>query len=412
MPNFRYRGLDTTGKSVVGDIIADDERVAVAQLKAQGFFASEMREVKAKQPAAANTASGSSTKRMSFGGGNMASDVTVLTRQLSNLITGGISVIPAFVALTEHTENPQLRGALDNMQDEIKGGKTLWETLALYPSIFPPLYVNMVKAGEASGQLGSVLAWLADYLESEQNRRTQIRGALAYPILLVSVGILSIGVLLTTVVPKFTGMFEEFQQALPMPTVVLLQVSHFLVHWGWALLLGILVMFFAVRRYGQTKSGRYRLDAWKLGTWWYRRIGFRAAISRFARTTATLLHGGVPLFEALAVVRDVLDNEVLARATDEVREGMREGERFAERLKQAGVFPPLLTHMVGIGEETGDLRSVLATVANTYDVEVEATLKGMVSLLEPVIIIAMGSIIGFIILAMLLPVFSINVLGS
>jgi type II secretory pathway component PulF len=172
------------------------------------------------------------------------------------------------------------------------------------------------------------------------------------------------------------------------------------------------VLIIGIRRYGRTPGGRYLFDSWKLHMALYRRIGFRSAISRFARTTATLLQGGVTLLDALAVVRNVLDNDVLARATDEVREGMREGERFAERLKQTGVFPPLLTAMVGIGEETGDLRNVLLTVANTYDAEVEATLKSLVTILEPVIIITIGGVIGFIIMAMLLPVFQINMSGS
>jgi len=178
------------------------------------------------------------------------------------------------------------------------------------------------------------------------------------------------------------------------------------------LLLGIVVIVFGFSRYARTPGGKLRVDKWRLHIPIFGKLIMRAAMSRFARTTATLLRGGVPLLDTLAVVRDVMDNDVLARATDHAREGMREGERFGERLQQTGVFPGLLTHMIGIGEETGDLQSMLLTVANSYDIEVETTLKSLVSLLEPVIIITIGCIMGFVILSMLLPIFQINLLGS
>jgi len=197
-----------------------------------------------------------------------------------------------------------------------------------------------------------------------------------------------------------------------VPTVILLGTARFLGHWGWAVVLGIVLAIFGFSRYSRTSGGKLRVDKWPLHLPVFGKLVMRAAMSRFARTTATLLRGGVPLLDALTVVRDVMDNEVLARATDHAREGMREGERFGDRLRQTGVFPALLTHMIGIGEETGDLQSMLLTVANSYDIEVETTLKGLVSLLEPVIIIVIGGLMGFIILSMLLPIFQINLLGS
>ena len=199
---------------------------------------------------------------------------------------------------------------------------------------------------------------------------------------------------------------------LPLPTVVLLSTAGFLGHWGWAVLLGGIIIGILLSRYARTPAGRLRVDHWRLKVPFFSKLLMRAAMSRFARTTATLLHGGVPLLDALTVVRDVLGNEVLAQATDRAHEGMREGERFAERLRQTGVFPNFLTHMIGIGEETGDLQSMLLTVANTYDIEVESTLKSLVSLIEPIIIVTIGGIMGFVIFAMLLPIFSINLLGS
>jgi general secretion pathway protein F len=403
---FTYRGLDDAGASVRGELIADDAQSAIAVLKTRAIYPTEVKPAAGRAPAAA--AGGGSL----FGNRNMTADLSVFTRQLANLAAGGVPLMSAFAALSAHTENPRLRTVLEAMQRDVHGGKALWEAMAAHPVAFPPLYVNMVKAGEASGQLASVLDWLADYQEKEQSRRMQIRGALAYPTLLTIAGTLAIFLLITFVVPKFAAMFVEFDQALPLPTVILLGAAGFLAHWWWAGVLGVIVTIVTFRQYARTPSGKLKVDGWRLRVPILGKLTMRAAMSRFARTTATLLRGGVPLLDALAVVRDVLDNEVLARATDHAREGMREGERFGERLQQTKVFPRLLTHMIGIGEETGDLQSMLLTVANSYDIEVETTLKGLVSLLEPIIIITIGGVMGFVILSMLLPIFQINLLGG
>jgi general secretion pathway protein F len=318
----------------------------------------------------------------------------------------------AFAALSAHTENPHLRRILEQRQEEVRSGQALWQALASSPEVFPPLYVNMVKAGEASGQLASVLTWLADFQEQEQTRRLQIRSALAYPILLVCTGTAAMILLITLVVPRFSAMYAEFDQALPLATVILLGFAHNLVRWGWLAALIVISAILAFRAYAHTPAGRLRTDRWRLRMPLFGKLLSKTAMSRFARTTATLMQGGVPLLEALTVVREVLGNEALAQATDQAREGMREGERFGARLAETGLFPKFLTHMIGIGEETGDLRSMLLTVADTYDVEVNASMKSLISLLEPAIIITVGTIMGFIILSMLLPIFQLNLLGS
>ena len=403
--SFTYRGLDETGKTIRGELVAENVHSAAVLLKSQGLFPTEV-------TAAPERAATSGSLWGALSGRGMAADVTILTRQLATLVGGGVPLMSAFAALTAHTENPRLRVVLERGQEDVRRGKALWEALAASPEIFPQLYVNMVKAGEASGQLAAVLSWLADYREQEQARRLQIRAALAYPTLLVVTGMLAIVLLVTLVVPKFSAMYQEFGQALPLPTVVLLAVAGWLAHWGWALAVGLALTWFGLRRYAGTMSGRLKVDRWRLRLPLIGKLLIKAAMSRFARTTAILMQGGVPLLDALAIVRDVLGNEELARATDRAREGMREGERFGERLQETGVFPGFLTHMIGIGEETGDLRNMLVTVADTYDVEVNATLKSLVSLLEPVIIISVGAVMGFIILSMLLPIFQIDLLGG
>ncbi|HEY3415958.1 MAG TPA: type II secretion system F family protein [Armatimonadota bacterium] len=408
MPTYVYKGLDNAGKHIDGRLVADDERVAIAQLKARGCFPMEV--APAEGDLSAQETAPASPKRFSMG--NTSGDLTVFTRQLANLFGGGIALMPTLNALTEHTESAQLRAALLRMQQDVSSGKALWEALSMHPRFFSPMYVNMVKAGEASGQLSSMLVWLADYLEKEQSRRVQIISVMIYPALLVTLGTLAVISLLIFVVPKFTSMFAEFGQSLPVLTQIVIGISNFLGHWGWALLGGIAGAVLLLNIYASTPIGRLHVDGWKLRIPIFGKLGVKTAMARFARTTATLLQGGVPLLDSLSVVRDVLGNEMLAQATDQAREGMREGESFAQRLKQTGVFPPLLTHMVGIGEETGNLRSMLTTVANTYDIEVEAMLKGLVSLLEPAIIITLALTLVPLILAMLLPMLQINLLGN
>ncbi len=402
---FVYQGLNNAGKPVSGELTAEDILQATAQLKSRAVFPTKIAPVAERQAVAQ---AGSSFSSGRGGKRRLATDITILTRQLANLVAGGVPLMSAFVALSAHSENPLLREILARMKQDVHGGKTLWEAMAIHPAAFPPLYVSMVRAGEASGQLAAVLDWLADYSEKEQTRRMQIRSALAYPTLLAIAGATAITLLIVLVVPKFAVMFSEFNQALPLPTMVLLNTAGFIGHWGWALVIGAILLRIGFRRYARTPSGKLQVDRVRLRIPIFNKLLVRAAMSRFARTTATLLQGGVPLLDALGVVRDVLDNEVLARATDEARAGMREGERFGERLQQTGVFPGFLTHMIGIGEETGDLRNMLLTVANTYDIEVESTLKSVVSLIEPLIIITVGGIMGFIIFSMLLPIFSIN----
>ncbi len=407
MREYSYKGIGSNGRQISGKLVAADERTALIRLKADGVHPRHISPVSRRGSIASLLHCGTTS------GGKVGSrDLTVFSRQLANLVRGGLPLMRTFTALTEHTENLRLKTALERMQQDINSGKALWEAMDQYPGIFPPLYVSMVKAGEASGQLHSTLQWLAEYLEKEQARRMQIRSALAYPMLLISIGTLSVTLLITLVVPRFAAVFEEFEQALPAPTAALLSISGIIFQWWWILAIVIALIVSAVRAYAGTSNGRFRLDAFKMKLPILGKLGLKAAVSRFARTTATLLQGGVSLFDSISIARDVVDNEVLARAADSARAGMREGESFSGQLDATGVFPSLLTSMAAVGEETGDLQNVLLTVADTYDVEVEATLKSAVSLLEPVIIVAVGSVIGFVILAMLLPIFQINLMGG
>lgn len=399
MPTFRYVAVDPSGHRLVGEMSEADEQSVLDHLRQLNRFPTEV--VVVDKPAA----NGAQSRR---GRGIPSRDLTVFSRQLSNLVRGGLPLLRSFNALIEHSENSRLRAVLTEVRDAIQSGSSLWEALGEHQQVFQPLFVNMVRAGEASGELQSILLWLADLMEADQQKRTQIRSALAYPALLVAVGSSAVFFLVTFLIPRFVGLFEEMDQALPLATVVLLTVSSFLGQWWWALLAGATAAIGMSRLYVGTPKGRFFWDTMKLRLPAFGKLSVKIGVARMARTLSTLLRGGVPILTALEVVRDVIGNERLARGIDDVREKVREGQSIAEPLRQSGLFPPLLTHMIAVGEESAELDSVLMTVANSYDVEVENTIKALIALLEPVIIMTMGLIIGFIIAAMLLPVFQMN----
>ncbi|MFN3422808.1 MAG: type II secretion system F family protein, partial [Armatimonadota bacterium] len=337
-------------------------------------------------------------------------DLTIMTRQLASLVGGGLTLMQSIEALIEHTENETLVASLRQIREDLRGGGTFAEALEKHPRLFSPLYVSIVRAGEASGELSRVLNWLADYMEREQNRRTQIRSALAYPILLTIVMIAALTFLLVFLVPRYAALFAEMGQALPLPTQVLLAVSGFIVKWWWAIVLSVAALVYAYRLVRKTPKGKLVTDAWKLKLPLLGKLHLKAAIGRLARALSVLLMGGVPVLEALEVARDVVGNEVLAHALDEVRQRVREGERVADHLRRSGVFPPLFTRLVAVGEEAGNLPQSLTTVADTLDLEVDSSLKALVSLLEPALILMLGLVVGFVIVSLLMAVFQLNTL--
>jgi len=333
-----------------------------------------------------------------------------MTRQLASLVGGGLTLMQSIDALIEHTENERLASALMQIREELRGGGTFAEALTKHPHLFSPLYVSIVRAGEVSGELPRVLNWLADYMEREQTRRTQIRSALAYPILLSIVMVIALSFLLIFLVPRYAALFAEMGQSLPLPTQILLAVSGFLVRWWWAIGSGIVAIVYAYRLVRRTPRGRWVTDAWKLRLPVFGRLHLKSAVGRMARALSVLLMGGVSVLEALAVVRDVVGNEVLAQALDEVRQRVREGERLADHLRRSGVFPPLLTRLAAVGEETGSLPQALTTVADTLDLEVDSSLKALVALLEPALILSLGIVVGFVVISLLMAVFQLNAL--
>jgi general secretion pathway protein F len=402
VPVFAYRGLTTDGRSVRGVVDADSARGARARLRRDGVFPTDVTE---ERPAP--TAEGGSRRA---GGRVRPGDLALVSRQLATLLAAGMPVVEALGAVSEQTERPAMARTLSHVRDAVTQGSPLADALAEHPGVFPPLYVGMVRAGEAAGALDLVLERLASYTEAQARLRSKVRNALAYPILMtvVSVGIVSF--LLGFVVPRVTRIFAEQKQTLPFLTRFLLGVSNTVAEWWWvgALLLaaGAAAWLAALRR----PAGRMWLDRRLIGLPLLGPVFTRVAVARFARTLATLLGNGIPLLPALQVSAEVMGNRALGAAVEEARGAIREGQPLAAPLRQSGLFPPLLVHMIAVGERSGDLQPMLDKVADAYEQEVEGTLGAATSILEPVLIVVMGGIVLFVVLAIMLPIFEINAL--
>ncbi len=335
-------------------------------------------------------------------------DVLLVTQELAALLSAGLPLDRALSVLSGLTSRAELRGAVEQILRDVQQGKALAESLAAYPRIFPPLYVNMVKAGELGGFLNTALERLAEYLERAQEVQDEVKSALAYPSILVLVGGAAIVLMFTFVLPKFAVLFEDMGEALPLATRFLLALSHGLRDYWWGLVFVLTGAGVGLWRYLATPQGRLAWDAWSLRVAVIGQLLQKREVGRFARTLSTLLKSGVPLLQAMELVEEVVGNQVIRRTLTEVRSGVREGEGIAGPLGQSGVFPSLALQMVSVGEETGRLDEMLMQVAEYYERDTQNQLRRLTSLVEPVLLLTMGLIVGFVVIAMLLGLFSVN----
>jgi len=308
----------------------------------------------------------------------------------------------------EQADKSALRELVESIRADVQQGRPLSEALRRHPRYFHDLYVNMVHAGETSGHLDAILMRLAEFLEKSQQRRSQVVSALMYPAVLITVAISAVSFIIGYLIPKLSALFAELQQTLPLITQVLLAVAGVLSKTWWLIAIFIVVLVLGLRWYGRTAAGREAIDllilrAPLLGPIWH-----KMAVSRLARTLGTMLGGGVPILTSLEISGNAIANRPLMRAAEAVREEVRQGTRLTTALEHSGVFPPLLIHMSAVGEETGQLPEMMSRVANSLDFEVDSTMGRLTTLLEPFVIIIMGIIVGFIVLAVLLPIFQIN----
>jgi len=407
MPVFAYKALDQSGRSVEGLKEADSPRTLRTVLRRDGLFLTDVTGEKQ-----ARAASPEVNVRRWVGGRVKADDVAVATRQLAVLVNAGIPLVEALTALVEQVEHERLKRVLSAVKQRVNEGSSLAEALAQHPKAFSSLYVNMIRAGESSGALDVVLFRLADFTESQARLKAKVLGTLTYPAAMMVIGAVIMGILFTVVIPKITKVFEDTKVVLPWTTRYLIGFSTFVHDWWWALGLLVAAAVYVFLRWRRTPVGRARWDIWVLDAPIFGPLVRQVAVARFSRTLATLLKSGVPLLTALDIVRNIVGNTRLAAVIEEARESIKEGESIAAPLKRSGEFPPLVYHMIAIGEKSGELEEMLGNVANAYDSQVETKIAALTSLLEPVMIVVMGVAVAFIVFSILMPILQINTIAG
>jgi general secretion pathway protein F len=401
MPVYEYKGVTVQGKKVSGVQDGEGLKAVRTKLKKEGVVVLEIRE------GGGLRARGS--REIRFGSRRVRlGDLANATRQLSTLLSSGLPLMDALTVLVEQEEAAGLKSALSSVRDAVREGSSLADALKANPKAFSQLYMNMVSAGEASGTLEITLDRLADFLDEQVRFRGRFAAALAYPALMTVIGVGVLFFLFAFVMPRVVGMFEDMRQQLPFITLALLWVVKFLSTLWWAILIVAGGAAYYLRRYFSTVAGKAWLDANLLRLPVFGSLIRMIAVSRFTRTLGTLLQSGVPALTALDIVRSVVGNTVLAEAIQKARENVREGEPIADPLRRSGLFPPVVVQMVAVGEKSGELEKMLLKISDSFDRTVETRITALMSLLEPVIILVMGLVVGFIVVAILLPILQMS----
>ena len=398
MPTYVYKGRSRINGVVSGELVAENPEELTKALRKKGILVTSIQR-KILQV------------RLGLGSKVRSSDLSTFTRQVATMINAGLPILQCLQTLREQTTKENFSKIINQVADAVEGGKTLAEALAQRPKVFNSLYVHMVEAGELGGMLDGILQRLAVYLEKTNSLKRKIRSALVYPILITLVALGGTVFMLTSIVPTFAKLFEEFGGTLPLPTQVVLVVSGLLQH-NFLFILGFLIALVLGLRYVyRTENGHYKIDGLLLKLPIFGNLLRKSAISRFSRTLGTLLSSGVAILDSLSITAKTAGNMVVQEAVNRARDRIAEGQSISEPLKESGVFPPMVTQMVAIGEKTGELDNMLATIADFYDEQVDATVAALTSVLEPIIVIFMGVIVGGILVAMYLPMFDlINVI--
>jgi type II secretion system protein F len=400
MTEYLYKATTISGQTVEGALEGADEEAVIRTLHQMGYIPIRIASTQAKGEGF--RLSSLMPQRVGI------KSLLIFTQELSTLISAGLPIDRSLSILGTLIENQKLKGIVQDVLKRIEGGNSLAEALGQYPSIFSKLYVNMVKAGESGGFLEAILSRLAKYLQSSKEIRDYLISVMIYPIVLTVVSGLSITILVTFVIPRFARVFSDMGQAIPLPTQILLNFSQGVKDYWWAGIAGIALAYFGLKMYVQDEERKWQWDRFKLRWIAVGEIIKKVEVARFARTLGTLLQSGVPILPALNLVKEISQNLAISRSIGNVHDRLREGKGMARSLEETGIFPPLAIHMIGVGEETGRLDEMLTKVAETYEENVQTTVKRFVSLLEPLIILVMGGIVGFIVVSMLLAIFSIN----
>ncbi len=404
MAVYEYRGIEIqSGKTVKGVREADNPKALRAGLRREGLLLTEATPEKERQKKSERQ-----LDIFAFLRRPSNADIAVMTRQLATLVRAGVPLVDSLAALMEQVEKETLVRTLGQVRQSVNQGTSFAKSLEAHPRIFPPLYSNMVAAGEVSGTLEGVLERLADFMENQSRLKGKVTSALAYPVLMTVLGGLVVSFLMVTLVPKVTAIFDNLGQALPWYTQVLIGTSSLIADFWWMILLLGFGSLWAFRRWRATPNGRLAWDGVRLRMPIFGRLNLLVSVARFSRTLSTLLASGVQLLQAMEIGRAVLENARLERVVGDAIGSIREGESISEPLKRSRVFPPMVTHMIAVGERTGQLEAMLDNVARAYEADVETKVATLTSLLEPLVIVALGIAIGFIVLAILMPLMQMS----
>jgi general secretion pathway protein F len=422
MPVFSYKGFDSRGKAVSGLKDADNLRALRANLKRDGILITEGKEASLRA-AAARQAAGEVAGMSIVGMLNPvaavrmwkereAADrtaVAVLTRQMGTLLKAGVPLAEGLAALVDQIERAGLKRVIADVKTQVNEGSSLGDAMARHPKVFEDLYVNMIRAGEASGNLDAVMFRLADFLEAQNKLRAKIISALFYPIAMTVIGAGIMAILMISVVPKVTAIFADTGKALPLNTQFLIFVSEVIGSWkGLVLAIAVVIGILYFQRWKRTPAGRAVVDRVVLKLWVVGPLARQIAITRFAKTLSTMLSSGVPLLRALDIVKSILGNVVLQKVVEDAKASIQEGESIATPLKRSGEFPPIVTHMIAIGERSGQLEQMLEEVAHAYDLEIDMKMGRLTTLLEPLMILLMGGSVAFVVFSILMPIMEMN----
>ena len=411
MPVFAYEALKNDGQKVKSEVTADSKDEAIKKIQEQGLRPTRIATQKGEsQPRAVPGVEKAAKKK---GGGLLmrgvtTNDIVTFTTQLSTLQDAGLPIVRSLRILEDQQKPGRFKEQLEEVADEVEQGSTLSEAMAKYPRSFDKLYISMVKAGEAGGVLDVILRRLAGFMEKSQKLRKKVKGALIYPAAVITVAAAILVVIMLFVVPAFEKMFQDIGQALPAPTQMLLSASQAMA-WPNCLLIPVvpIVLIMIMKLIARTEPGEKALDAFKLRMPVFGNIIKKSSVSRFCRTLGTLIASGVPILEALRIVKDAVGNVIIANAIEDVHSSIREGDTIADPLRASGIFDELLVNMIDVGEETGELDKMLMKIADNYEADVDVAVEGMSSLLEPLLIVGMGLIVGFIVISLFLPLVSI-----
>jgi type IV pilus assembly protein PilC len=397
MAYFAYTAMDTTGRQVKAVMEADNEALVLNRLREQQLQALDIKEIKKKKAAAIGKGRGKVKMK----------SLVVFSRQFATMIDAGIPILRCLEILTTQCKDPVLKPALDMVTQDVKGGISLNEALAKHPNIFSKLYVNMIRAAEIGGILDTILDRLSGFLEYEAEVKGKIKSAMMYPVLVLCFSQIMLFVLFSFVLPKFKEIFDGMDVELPAITAALFAMGDFMQKFWWMILIALAAGFIALKSYSKTPKGKYQTDFIKLKIPVMGELTLKMSVARFCRTLGTLINSGVPMMRSLEIVGETLGNQVLTTAVDQTRLSIREGNKLSEPMAASGLFPTMVTQMIDTGEESGRLSEMLVKVGDFYDSEVEQTVKGLTSMIEPLLIIFLGVVVGFIAISVMTPIFKL-----